>query len=280
MKNSMLAFLVFAPFAALAQIRDVSVCRTMPSEKFKLIASSRSFVDSQLIPRPYVHKSLYGKMITIKTENGPNAIAYFIPAKNKTDRWLFVFQEWWGLNDYIKKEAEKYYQDLGNVNVLALDMYDGKIARNAETAGDYIRAFQTERGHAIVQGALDYVGSNARIGTVGWCFGGGQAIQASLMAGNRAVGCVMYYGMPEDDVDRLKTLHCDVLGIYALQDWHITSAFTKKFEINMKAAGKTLLLKKYDDVHSFANPSNPDCNREYATDAYKAALVFFKERMK
>lgn len=72
-------------------------------------------------------------MITFKTPDGQQANAYFLKAKTETNNWIFVFQEWWGLNDYIKRESEKLYNDMGNVNVLAFDMYDGKVtAANKE----------------------------------------------------------------------------------------------------------------------------------------------------
>ena len=65
------------------------------------------------LPLPYVHVSeAGGKMITFKTD-GADANAYVLTAKNKTNNWIFVFQEWWGLNDHIKREAENLYNDLG-----------------------------------------------------------------------------------------------------------------------------------------------------------------------
>jgi carboxymethylenebutenolidase len=56
------------------------------------------------------------------------------------------------------------------------------------------------------------VGNKAKVFTIGWCFGGGWSLQTALLGGNQVVGCVMYYGMPEADVNKLKTLHCDVIG--------------------------------------------------------------------
>ena len=71
----------------------------------------------------------------------------------------FVFQEWWGLNDNIKRHADEIYKkDLGNVNVLALDMYDGKMATDADNAGKLMQAFKQERGDMIVKGAVAYAG--------------------------------------------------------------------------------------------------------------------------
>jgi carboxymethylenebutenolidase len=219
-------------------------------------------------------------MITLKTADGKDANGYVLMAKKKTNNWIFVFQEWWGLNDHIKRESEKLYNDLGNVNVLALDMYDGKLATTPGDAGKYMSEFKQDRGNAIVQGAIDFVGKSAKIGTIGWCFGGGQSMQASLTAGKQSAACVIYYGMPETDLERLKKLNSDVLNIWPTQDQWINKDVTDKFEASMKSAGKQLTTKSYDADHAFANPSNPKFNPEFTADAYKHTLEFFKARLK
>jgi carboxymethylenebutenolidase len=259
---------------------DITICHTPATEKFALFASNKEFNMAHADPLPYVHQSDVGKMIKFKTPDGKEASAYFLEAKTKSKNWIFVIQEWWGLNDQIKREAEQLYNEVGNVNVLALDMYDGKVTASRDEAGKYMGEFKQERGNAIYQGAISYAGKDAKIGTVGWCFGGGQALQAALIAGNQAAACVMYYGMPEENVDRLKTLNCDVLNIWPTQDRWINKEVMDKFEANMKAAGKNLTVKAYDADHAFANPSNPGFNKEFTADANKATVGFFKARLK
>ncbi len=257
-----------------------TVCHTPATEKFAMFASNKSFNKMHPNPVPYVHESMAGgKMIKIKT-SGAEANGFLIEAKTKTNNWIFVFQEWWGLNDHIKHEAENLYNDLGNVNVLALDMYDGKVGTTREEAGKYMQEFKQERGNEIVKGAMEYVGQSAKVGTIGWCFGGGQSMQAALTAGGQAAACVIYYGMPEESVDRLKTLNCDVLDIWPTQDQWINKEVMEKFEKNMSAAGKKLTVKPYDADHAFANPSNPKHSKEFTADAYKNTLGFFKARLK
>jgi len=259
---------------------DPTICHTSSTEKFAMFASNKKFNSMHLEPLSYTHISdAGGKMIKIKTD-GAEANAYLIEAKSKTNNWIFVFQEWWGLNDNIKLEAENLYKDLGNVNVLALDMYDGKLATTRDDAGKFMGEFKQDRGDAIVKGALAYVGANAKIGTIGWCFGGGQSMQAALNAGKQAAACVIYYGMPEENLDRLKALNCDVLDIFATQDQWINKDVTSKFEKNMAAAGKKLTVKPYDADHAFANPSNAKHNKEATADAYKNSVDFFKTRLK
>jgi carboxymethylenebutenolidase len=279
MKNYLLSACMLLTTVVVAQ-DGIAICHTPSTEKFAMLASNKEFNNLHPSPLPYVHQSDVGKMITFNTPDGQKANGYLLKSKNETSNWVFVFQEWWGMNDYIKREAEKLYTDLGNVNVLALDMYDGKLTTDREAAAKYMGEFKQERGNAIVNGALAFVGKAAKVGTIGWCFGGGQSIQAALTSGTQAVACVMYYGMPEENVDRLKKLNCDVLNIWPTQDRWINKEMMDKFQNNMNTAGKKLTIKPYDADHAFANPSNPKHSKEFTADAYQHTLAFFKERLK
>ncbi len=235
---------------------------------------------SNLKPLPLHFQSSIGKSITYKTPDGKTAGAFEFKAKNPTNNYLLVVHEWWGLNDWVKKESEKIYTDLGNVTVIDLDLYDGKVATTQADAGKYMQGVNEDRAKAIINGAIAYVGAKAHIYTIGWCFGGGWSLQSTLLAGTQASGCVMYYGMPEQDVNRLKTLHCDVLGNFANQDQWISPKVVAKFEADMKTAGKKLSVNQYDANHGFANPSNPAYNSDATKDAYTKTIAFFKARMK
>ena len=100
------------------------------------------------------------------------------------------------------------------------------------------------------------------------------------MAGRHLVGCVMYYGMPEQDVNKLKTLNADVLGNFANKDQWINPKVVAKFAADMKAAGKKLELHQFDADHAFANPSSPAANSQAAKDAYSFTVAFLKARLK
>ena len=90
----------------------------------------------------------------------------------------------------------------------------------------------------------------------------------------------MYYGMPEKDVAKLKTLNSDVLGLFADQDKWINPEVVGQFEKDMAAAGKKVTVKEYPADHAFANPSNPKYNKELAADAHQRALAYLKARLK
>ena len=170
--------------------------------------------------------------------------------------------------------------DLVNTNVLAIDLYDGKIAETPGVAQELMGGLKDDRARLIIQGALNYVGVKAKVFTLGWCMGGGWSMQTALMAGNQLGACVLYYGMPETEVGKLKTLKGDVLGIFGTKDAWINTEVVSQFEANMKKAGRKLTVKNYDADHAFANPSNPKHDVTAAADAYKVSLVFLKSRIK
>lgn len=221
-----------------------------------------------------------GSMITFPTADGKTGSGYFIPAASKSSKYLFVFQEWWGLNDYIKKQSDLYADSLKDVNVLAIDLYDGQVTTNPEEAGKIMQSVNDARLRSIITGAFTYAGKEAKVATVGWCFGGGWSMQAALIGGKQTKACVMYYGMPETDVAKLKNLNSDVIFMFAKNDKWINESVKDDFVKNMQAAGKKLTVKEYDADHAFANPSNPHYSKEFAADAQQTTLRYFKTALK
>ncbi len=274
-------FLTFCLISVLGFGLKAQTCCFPKKDEMQLMAMNKKFMKAHALPKPYHHISkVGGKMVDFTTPDGQKASGYYIEAAKKSDITLFVFQEWWGLNDHIKREAEHFYTTLGNVNVLALDMYDGKVATTREEAGKYMSGANPARLESIINGAIQWVGPKARIATVGWCFGGAQSLKASILAGKQGVACVMYYGMPVKDVEQLKKLNTDVLGLFAGREQFISPKVVAEFEQNMKTAGKGIKTKIFDAEHAFANPSNPNFDKVATEEAWNMAVSYFKEKLK
>lgn len=274
-----LFFLLFALTISVAvRGQSHSSCCVKPSTaEFAMLACDEAFLASHLPPLPFNYVSHGGHMISFKTADGKDGSAFEVKGHNPTGNYLFVFQEWWGLNDYIKQTAEGLFHEFGNVTVLALDLYDGKIAVTADSAGKLMGEAKEERIRAIIKGAIDYAGPQANIQTIGWCFGGAWSLQATMMAGKQAKGCVMYYGMPEKDVKKIKALNAPVLGLFAGKDQWITKEKVEQFEKDMKANNKEIAIQFFDADHAFANPSNPKHDQAATDEAYKLAVAFLRK---
>jgi carboxymethylenebutenolidase len=280
MKNwSALLYALSIMYSAEAQ-QKMSCCSPSATDAFAQLASDQTFVKSHPEPLPFTFQSDNGKDIIFKAADGSDAYGWEIKSKTPSNNYIFVIHEWWGLNDYIKKESEGLWETLGNANIIALDLYDKKVATTREDAAKYMQTVTNERASAIIKGAIAYAGSQAKIYTIGWCFGGGWSLQASLLAGDQAGGCVMYYGMPEKDVEKLRSLHADVLGIFGNKDQYINTKLVDDFAANMNKAGKKLILKRYEADHGFANPSNPSFDKSSRADAWRNTIEFFQARVK
>lgn len=255
----------------------IPLCHTTPND-MAFMAANPAFQQLHPAPLDFTYTGA-GEMVTFPIPDGQQASGFLIKAKKPSDKWLLVYQEWWGLNDHIKQEAEKYYNDLQDVNVLALDMYDGKVATAPADAGKLMQSASKERLGSIMKGGIDYAGPKAEFASIGWCFGGMLSLQSAMLEGKQAKGCVMYYGRPEQDVEKLKTLDTDVIGFFGTQDKGINPESVKQFEENMQKAGEKITVKMYDAGHGFANPSNPIYNKEAAADAYKLSIAYLKKKL-
>lgn len=247
--------------------------------QFKEEAATTAFAMMHENPLPFILADETGKTISFKSPDGKDGMAYEISSKKKTKNYLLVVHEWYGLNDYIKQEAENLSKELGNINVLALDLYDGKVADNRDSAMKYVQAVQNGRLENIIKGAIAYAGPDARIFTVGWCFGGMWSLQASILAGKQGAGAIMYYGRPETNTDKLKMLNGDVIGFFGNQDKSPSPEMVNDFERKMAEIGKKLTTNKYEAGHGFANPSSPTFNKEAKEDAHEKTIAFLKSRL-
>ena len=118
---------------------------------------------------------------------------------------------------------------------------------------------------------------NNRVGTVGWCFGGGWSLNASIATPVEAT--VIYYGRVEQPVGELERLYGPVLGHFAEQDQWIDHAMVDPFVARMKEARKPVQAFWYDANHAFANPSSASYDQADAQLAWKRTLDFFRRNL-
>ncbi len=265
---------------SLTLVHGQSCCERSSNNAFAMLGNDAEFVAGHGYnsEEPVLLKS--GTNIKFKVAGDKPANGYLIPANGKTNKFLFVFHEWWGLNAHIKKESEKLFEALGeDVNVLAIDLYDGKTAVTAEKAGQLMQNAKEERIRAIIDGAFAYAEADAEVATIGWCFGGGWSLQASMQGKDNVEACVMYYGMPEKDPDRLAQIQAPVLGFFAEQDTWITHDLVDTFEDRMRALEKDIEIHWYDAVHAFANPSNKEYNEKFAAAAFVKSVAFISKHL-
>ena len=220
-----------------------------------------------------------GQNLTLKV-GGESAKAYVSKPKGSPKGAVLVFHEWWGLNDWVKHQADEL-AGLGYV-ALAVDLYKGKVATDPQTAQKLMGAKDEKWGDKVEEAGREWLHKNAsgkKVATIGWCMGGGEALKAALNDTKDVDAVVMYYGMPVDDVAKLKKLKGPVLGIFANQDGWITPDKVKQFDQELTEAGVQHEFHSYDADHAFANPSGGKYNPPAAKDAWEKTKEFLSKNL-
>jgi carboxymethylenebutenolidase len=215
-----------------------------------------------------------GTMIDL-TSFGAAAQAYVARPKGAPTGAVLVLHEWWGLNDWIKGEADEL-AGLGYLTV-AVDLYGGVVATKPAQASKLMAALDQKNATSVEKAGLAWLAHEApgaKIATIGWCMGGGQSLQASLADPAHVAATVMYYGMPVDDPKVLATLRGPVLGIFAKRDGWITPAVVAAFDGALTKAGVKHDIHSYDADHAFANPSSGRYQADDARDAWAITVAF------
>ena len=193
---------------------------------------------------------------------------------------VVLIPEWWGLNDQIKAVAAEFAA-LGYVAV-AFDVPDGEVATTREEATALVQAVDaaatTEKLVSAVAFLRAHEKTTGKVGTIGWCFGGGWSLNTSIATPVDAT--VIYYGSVAKPAEALAALHGPVLGHFATEDARINRAMVDGFEQAMAAAGKTdLTVHWYEADHAFANPTGARYDADDAALAWQRTVAFFQEHL-
>ena len=187
---------------------------------------------------------------------------------------ILLIHEWWGLNDQIRSVAVEFSR-LGFV-ALAADLYGGKSATSPDEARSLMQAVDgavaTQTLVAWVDWLRGHEASSGKVATIGWCFGGGWSLNASIATPVEAT--VVYYGNVKKSAADVASLHGPVLGHYATEDQWINKEMVDGFEASMRTAGKTVTSHWYDAKHGFANPTTARYDEEDAKLAWERTVAF------
>jgi carboxymethylenebutenolidase len=224
------------------------------------------------------------KSVSYKSGDETVQALLYTPAGKGPFPGIIVIHEYWGLNDWVKEQASKL-SDQG-YEALAVDLYRGKVATTPDKAHEIMRGVPEDRAKRDLHAAFVFLQSQPnvrkdRIGSIGWCMGGGYSLDVALQEPTLSAD-VINYGHLATDPEALKKINAPILGLFGGKDQGITPDDVHKFEAAMKQLGKRVEVKIYDDAgHAFENPNNKAGYRaEDAADAWKRTVAFLAENLK
>jgi carboxymethylenebutenolidase len=221
--------------------------------------------------------------VTYKSGDETVSAELYLPASSGQHPALVVIHEWWGVTPWVQKQAEDFAAH--GYASLVVDLYRGQSTSDPNVAHELMRGVPQDRMLRDLQAAVTYLQSRKEIkadhiGTVGWCMGGGYALQLAL-ADHAIKAVAMNYGAIATDKAQIAAMPAAVLGNFGGLDRGIPKDSVLMFAAQLKADGKSPDIKIYDDAgHAFENPNNKDGYKPAdAEDAHTRMLDFFARNL-
>jgi carboxymethylenebutenolidase len=197
---------------------------------------------------------------------------------------LVLVHEWWGQNAWAREKADAFAAK--GYATLAVDLYRGQVADDPDTAHQLSRALPNDRALRDLRAAFAYLAGRKdvdpkRIGTVGWCMGGGFALDLAEEE-PRVAAVVVYYGRLPTEAKTIGKIKAPVLGSFGAEDKGIPPATVTDFGAKAERAGVKTDLEVYPGAgHAFASsPSGPAYRAEAAKDADARTDAFLARTLK
>jgi carboxymethylenebutenolidase len=196
---------------------------------------------------------------------------------------VIMIHEWWGLNDNIRSMADRLAGE-GYI-VFAVDLYAGGVASTPEEARALMMQAveEPESANENIKAAYEFVSKTAgapRIGSLGWCFGGGWSLNTAKLFPETLDASVIYYGQVTSDEELLRPIQTPILGLFAADDAGIKVASVKAFRDALERLRKKYEVHIYPGVgHAFANPTGRNYDAATAEDAWQRTLEFLNRHL-
>jgi carboxymethylenebutenolidase len=226
------------------------------------------------------------KTSTVKYLSGNDSVSAYlaVPEGKGPFPAVILIHEWWGLNDWIKKDA-KEFADSGYI-AIAIDLYRGKSTGSPDEARKLSAGVDEVRSSKDLKAAFNYLSNlpevnKNKIGSIGWCMGGGYSLRTALLIPSLSA-CVICYGRLVSDEEALKKIGCPVLGIFGENDKNIIPENVQQFEKALNKAGVENNILIYPGAgHAFMNPKNKELYNETVTEkAWNEIYTYLDNNLK
>jgi carboxymethylenebutenolidase len=221
----------------------------------------------------------------VKYARGADSIRAYVayPERKTKAPAVIVIHEIFGLTDWEPTVADRLAKE-GFVAIVP-DLLSSKYGRsptNPDSGRKLVGELEPERVTADLDATYAYVNAlpavlKDRVGTIGFCWGGGQSFRYATENPNlRAV--VVCYGPPPDSA-AIRRIRAPVLGIYGENDERI-DATLPAVVAQMQSAGKTFTQEVYPGTgHGFLKPGRQGSDGPQVERAWTRILEFYRARL-
>jgi carboxymethylenebutenolidase len=225
----------------------------------------------------------HGEWIYIK--RGTDSIRAYVayPERSSLSPGIIVIHEIFGLTEWEPTVADRLAKD-GFVAILPdlLSSKHGMTPANPDTGRMLVGQLEPERVTADLDAVYAWLNSQPSvkkesIGTIGFCWGGGQSFRYATN-NPRLKAAVVCYG-PAPDPAALKRVQASVLGVYGENDARINAALPS-VDSTMKAEKKVFQYDTYPGTgHGFLKPGRQGSDGPQVERTWSRIIAFYRETL-
>lgn len=219
-----------------------------------------------------------GEMMQVQRPDGRTCPAYFAAAKKANAPGFVCIQEWWGLNEQIKKTGDRLAE--AGYRVLVPDLYRGKVAKASDEAAHLMEGLHyPDAAEQDIRGAVEHLkqGSKNKVAVGGFCMGGSLTLLAALRVPQMDAGAC-FYGLPPVDPREFQKIKIPLICHFANQDDWCTPAKVTELENMLKQSKAKFEMYRYEAKHAFMNEMRPGVyDAASAKLAWDRTLSFLKK---
>jgi len=183
---------------------------------------------------------------------------------------IVVIPEWWGANDYTRMRADELAK-LGYIAIVADIFGHGKTADNPKDAGALAGPFYANP--ALAKARIDAAIAKlktysqvdpAKIGAIGYCFGGGILLNTARLGDPDLKAVVSFHGSLQGTPLKKELLTAKILVCHGNADPMVPAKEVEAFKKEMDAAGAPYVFRGYDSaMHAFTNPAATELGKKF-----------------
>jgi carboxymethylenebutenolidase len=225
----------------------------------------------------------HGEWIYIK--RGTDSIKAYVayPERSTAAPGIIVIHEIFGLTDWEPSVADRLAKN-GFLAILPdlLSSKYGVTPANPDSGRKLVAQLEPERVTADLDAVYAWLNSQPSvkkesIGTIGFCWGGGQSFRYATN-NPRLKAAVVCYG-PAPDAAALKQIQARVLGVYGENDARINASLPS-VDSTMKAEKKSFQYDTYSGTgHGFLKPGRQGSDGPQVERAWERIIAFYRETL-
>jgi len=222
------------------------------------------------------------EMIEFARPDGKSCPGYLaLPSAGAQAPGIVVIQEWWGLNDQIKKTADRFAE--AGFRALVPDLFRGKTTKDAAEANHMMSSLNfMDAAQQDVRGAVQHMKKYAatKLAVGGFCMGGALTLLSAAWVPEMDAGAC-FYGIPPKGVIEPSTIRVPLILHFATQDDWCNPAAVDDLEKSLKQGNVPHELYRYEGAqHAFLNEARPEVyDPEAAAAAWQRTIAFLQRTL-